>query len=149
MSQPVLKMEGISKRFPGVQALENVSLDVLPGEIHGLLGENGAGKSTLMKILSGVYTKDTGRIVLDGTEIEVNNPHHAQMLGITIIYQELNLMPNLTVAENVFIGREPNTARFVRWRELHQQTRELTTRLGINLSPTTLVRYLSVAEQQM
>lgn len=147
--QPILTMEDISKRFPGVQALNNVHLEVLPGEIHGLLGENGAGKSTLMKILSGVYKKDTGNILLDGRAIEVSNPHHAQTLGITIIYQELNLMPNLTVAENVFIGREPNTATFVKWRSLHRQTRELMQRLGINLSPTALVRNLSVAEQQM
>ncbi|MBI5667796.1 MAG: sugar ABC transporter ATP-binding protein [Chloroflexi bacterium] len=147
--QPILRMEGISKRFPGVQALNNVHLEVLPGEIHGLLGENGAGKSTLMKILSGVYKRETGRIVLDGQDIEVNNPHHAQTLGITIIHQELNLMPNLTVAENVFIGREPNTATFVQWRALHRQTRELMRRLGMNLSPTALVRNLSVAEQQM
>ncbi|SRR5581483_1591968 len=149
MPQPVLKMEGISKSFPGVQALDNVHLEVLPGEIHGLLGENGAGKSTLMKILSGVYQKDSGHIFLDGQEIVVNNPHHAQLLGISIIYQELNLMPNLTVAENVFIGREPNRARFVQWGKLHQQTRELTDRLGIKLSPTATVRNLSVAEQQM
>jgi ABC-type sugar transport system ATPase subunit len=149
MAQPVLKMEGISKSFPGVQALDNVHLEVLPGEIHGLLGENGAGKSTLMKILSGVYQRDSGHIFLDGREIAVNNPHHAQLLGISIIYQELNLMPNLTVAENVFIGREPNRARFVQWGKLHQQTRELIDRLGIHLSPTATVRNLSVAEQQM
>jgi ABC-type sugar transport system ATPase subunit len=149
MPQPVLKMERISKSFPGVQALDNVHLEVLPGEIHGLLGENGAGKSTLMKILSGVYQKDSGHIFLDGQEIAVNNPHHAQLLGISIIYQELNLMPNLTVAENVFIGREPNRAHFVQWGKLHQQTRELTDRLGIQLSPTATVRNLSVAEQQM
>ncbi len=147
--QPILKMEGISKRFPGVQALNDVQLEVMPGEILGLLGENGAGKSTLMKILSGVYRKDTGHILLGGQPIEVNNPHHAQTLGITIIHQELNLMPNLTVAENVFIGREPNTATFVQWRALHRQTRELMERLGINLSPSALVRNLSVAEQQM
>jgi ABC-type sugar transport system ATPase subunit len=94
-------MEGMSKQFPGVRALDNVHIDVRPGEIHGLLGENGAGKSTLMKILSGVYRKDSGRVLLDGHEIDVHNPHHAQTLGITIIYQELNLMPNLSVAENV------------------------------------------------
>src|SRR5260221_4061088 len=138
-------MEGISKSFPGVQALDNVSLEVLPGEIHGLLGENGAGKSTLMKILSGVYTKDTGRIALDGTEIQLHSPHQAQLLGISIIYQELNLMPNLTVAENVFIGREPNRATFVQWKALHNQTQELTDHLRLNLSPTTLVSKLSVA----
>lgn len=147
--QPILKMEGISKRFPGVQALHDVHLEVLPGEIHGLLGENGAGKSTLMKILSGVYRKDSGRVLLRDQEIEVNNPHHAQTLGITIIHQELNLMPNLTVAENVFIGREPNRFSFVQWRKLHEQTRQLTDRLGIHLPPTTPVRNLSVAERQM
>ncbi len=149
MNQPVLKMEGISKRFPGVQALDNVMLSVQPGEIHGLLGENGAGKSTLMKILSGVYSRDSGNIYLDGKAIEPSNPHHAQMLGITIIYQELNLMPNLTVAENVFIGREPNRGRFVRWGALHQQTRDLMNNLGVNVSPGITVRNLSVAEQQM
>src|SRR3954467_9741795 len=84
-ASPVLVMEGISKQFPGVQALDNVSIEVLPGEIHGLLGENGAGKSTLMKILSGVYQKDSGQILLGGKPIEISNPHHAQMLGITII----------------------------------------------------------------
>ena len=149
MTPPVLHMEGIYKRFPGVQALDNVHLEVLPGEIHGLLGENGAGKSTLMKILSGVYTRDAGRILLDGQEINVHNPHHAQTLGISIIYQELNLMPNLTVAENVFIGREPNRFSFVRWADLHRQTQALMDRLGMRLSPATIVRNLSVAEQQM
>jgi len=149
MDQPVLKMEGISKRFPGVQALDNVMLSVQPGEIHGLLGENGAGKSTLMKILSGVYTRDSGHIYLDGKPIEPSNPHHAQMLGITIIYQELNLMPNLTVAENVFIGREPNRGTFVRWGALRQQTRDLMSNLGVNVAPGVTVRNLSVAEQQM
>jgi inositol transport system ATP-binding protein len=147
--QPVLHMMEVSKRFPGVQALKDVSLEVRPGEIHGLLGENGAGKSTLMKILSGVYRKDSGRIVLDGQDIEVHSPHDAQLRGITIIYQELNLMPNLTVAENVFIGREPSRFTFVNWRQLHQQTTELMQRLGIDLSPTTLVSNLSVAAQQM
>jgi len=147
--QPVLQMEQISKRFPGVQALSDVSLDVLPGEIHALLGENGAGKSTLMKILSGVYSREGGRIRLDGRDIEISSPHQAQMLGITIIHQELNLMPNLTVAENVFIGREPNVGTFVKWGALHRQTRELMSRLGIAISPSTVVRNLSVANQQM
>lgn len=148
-SQPVLQMIKVSKRFPGVQALRDVSLEVRPGEIHGLLGENGAGKSTLMKILSGVYRKDSGQIILDGREVDVHNPHDAQLRGITIIYQELNLMPNLTVAENVFIGREPNRFSFVNWRELHKRTSELMGRLGIALSPDSLVGNLSVAAQQM
>lgn len=149
MSEPVLKMESISKEFPGVRALDDVHLSVMPGEVLALLGENGAGKSTLMKILSGVYRRDSGHITLDGQEIEVSSPHHAQQLGITIIYQELNLMPNLSVAENIFIGREPNRFRFVNWGELHRRTRELTDRLGLQVSPTALVRNLSVAEQQM
>ncbi len=148
-AQPILRMEGISKEFPGVLALNNVQLEVLPGEIMGLLGENGAGKSTLMKILSGVYKKDTGRILLEGHDIEVRNPHQAQMLGITIIYQELNLMPNLTVAENVFIGREPNRFSLIKWQQLNEQTHALISHLGIQLSPTTRVANLSVAEQQM
>jgi ribose transport system ATP-binding protein len=102
----LLNMENISKSFPGVKALSNVSFEVSAGEIRGLIGENGAGKSTLMKILSGVYEKDSGELHLNGEPVEIENPHHAQELGITIIYQEFNLMPNLTVAENVFIGRE-------------------------------------------
>ena len=149
MTDPVLRMEGISKAFPGVRALDDVHLEVMPGEILALLGENGAGKSTLMKILSGVYQRDSGRIFLDGKEIEVSNPHHAQSLGITIIYQELNLMPNLSVSENIFVGREPNRFTFVSWGELHRQTRALTDRLGLQVAPSALVRDLSVAEQQM
>ena len=149
MPEAVLKMEAISKEFPGVRALDNVHLEVMPGEIHALLGENGAGKSTLMKILSGVYRRDSGQILLDGQPVEVHNPHHAQSIGITIIHQELNLMPNLSVAENVFIGREPNRYSLVRWGELHRQTRVLTERLGLQVAPSALVRNLSVAEQQM
>jgi ABC-type sugar transport system ATPase subunit len=142
-------MENISKAFPGVQALSQVNLEVRAGEIHGLIGENGAGKSTLMKILSGVYTRDSGTIFLNGQPIEILGPQHAQQLGIAIIYQEFNLMPNLTIAENVFIGREPSRYGFVRWRELYQQTQALMDQLGISLSPTAVVRNLSVAEQQM
>src|SRR5690606_24852679 len=101
----LLWMEDVSKSFPGVQALENVSLHVGAGEILGLIGQNGAGKSTLMKILSGVYMPDSGEILLGGEPIQIHNPHHAQELGISIIYQELNLMPNLSVMENIFVGR--------------------------------------------
>ncbi|MGQ9628254.1 MAG: sugar ABC transporter ATP-binding protein [Anaerolineae bacterium] len=142
-------MVGVSKGFPGVQALDNVDLEVHAREILGLVGENGAGKSTLMKILSGVYEMDSGKLFLEGKEVTITDPHQAQELGITIIYQEFNLMPNLTVAENVFIGREPNTAGFVRWDELQRQTKELTDKLGIDLPPTAVVRSLSVAQQQM
>src|SRR5690242_8254694 len=119
---PMLRVERISKSFPGVLALQDVSLEVHPGEVLGLVGENGAGKSTLMKILSGVYAPDAGEIALAGAPVTLHNPRQAQELGISIIYQEFNLMPNLTVAENVFIGREPNASGFVRWSDLHGQT---------------------------
>ncbi len=145
----LLHVEDASKAFPGVQALQNVDLEVRRGEILGLIGQNGAGKSTLMKILSGVYKIDSGAISYLGSPIEIHNPHHAQQLGISIIYQELNLMPNLTVMENVFVGREPGPPIFFNRRQLEQDTRRLLERLQVNLEPTSVVRTLSVAEQQM
>ena len=145
----LLRMEHISKAFPGVQALDDVSLNVGTGEILGLIGENGAGKSTLMKIVSGVYPADQGQIFLGGQPVQVQNPHHAQQLGLAIIYQEFNLMPNLTVMENIFVGREPGRLAFVDRRRLEKQAQELLNRLGVRLAPTAIVRDLAVAEQQM
>jgi ABC-type sugar transport system ATPase subunit len=145
----LLRMEHISKAFPGVQALDDVSLTVGAGEILGLIGENGAGKSTLMKIVSGVYPADQGQVFLRGQPVQVQNPHHAQQLGLAIIYQEFNLMPNLTVMENIFVGREPGRFAFVDRRRLEKQAQELLDRLGVRLSPTAIVRDLAVAEQQM
>jgi ABC-type sugar transport system ATPase subunit len=147
--EPLLRMEGISKSFPGVKALEEVSLDVYPGECLALVGENGAGKSTLMKILSGVYQPDAGTISLGGETVVLHSPRQAQDLGISIIYQEFNLMPNLTVAENIFVGREPNRSGFVRNREMTDRASELLGQLGVSLQPGEIVRGLSVAEQQM
>jgi inositol transport system ATP-binding protein len=149
MNRLLLKLEGISKRFPGVKALDNVSLEVMPGEIHGLLGENGAGKSTLIKIMSGAYQPDGGTMELDGLDLHLANPHQAQALGIVTIYQEFNLVPSLSIAENVFIGREPGQAGFVDWAALRRETVAITEQLGIHLNPTSVVRNLSVAEQQM
>ena len=145
----LLRMENVSKAFPGVQALDDVSLEVRAGEIFGLVGENGAGKSTLMKILSGVYQMDSGQIFLQGRPTRIHDPHQAQELGISIIYQEFNLMPNLTVMENIFVGREPGPFAFVSYPKLKQQTQELLDRLGVSLPPTATVRDLSVADQQM
>ena len=145
----LLWMENVSKSFPGVQALENVSLYVNAGEVLGLIGQNGAGKSTLMKILSGVYTIDSGELYFGGEPLYIHNPHHAQELGISIIYQELNLMPNLSVMENIFVGREPGPPIFVSRGRLEQQTRAILERMHMHLRPTSLVRSLSVAEQQM
>jgi ribose transport system ATP-binding protein len=145
----LLRMEHVSKAFPGVQALDDVSLSIRTGEILGLIGENGAGKSTLMKIVSGVYPADQGQVYLRGRPVQIQNPHHAQQLGLSIIYQEFNLMPNLTVMENIFVGREPGRFSFVDRRRLQQQAQELLDRLGVSLSPAATVRDLAVAEQQM
>ncbi len=145
----LLRMEHVSKSFPGVQALSDVSLEVGRGEVLGLIGENGAGKSTLMKILSGVYAADKGAITLEGQPAHIHNPHQGQQLGISIIYQEFNLMPNLSVMENIFVGREAGRYGFVSRGQLRKQARVLLDRLGVRLDPDAIVRNLSVAEQQM
>ncbi len=149
MSDPILRVDGISKGFPGVQALKDVHLEVRAGEVLVLVGENGAGKSTLMKILSGIYSRDEGTILFEGREVELTSPLQAQQLGITIIHQEMNLMPDLTVAQNIYIGREPRTAGFLSEGALNRRTAELLQRLGIDLDPRQLVEELTVAKQQM
>jgi inositol transport system ATP-binding protein len=149
MNESFLRMSGISKRFPGVQALDDVNFEVAPAEIHALLGENGAGKSTLLKILSGAQRPDAGQITLAGAAVDFASPHEAQRAGIVTIYQEFTLAPNMTVAENVFIGREPRVGPFVNWRKMAADTRAITERFGIGLKPFAMVRDLSVAEQQM
>jgi inositol transport system ATP-binding protein len=149
MSEPLLRMTGIGKRFPGVQALADVHLEVLPGEVHALLGENGAGKSTLLKILSGAQQPDAGTIEFAGRPAIMATPHEAQRLGIVTIYQEFTLAPNMTIAENVFIGREPGNRIFVDWRKMAAETQAITRRLGLDLKPLSVVRNLNVAEQQM
>ncbi|MFJ8065508.1 sugar ABC transporter ATP-binding protein [Psychrobacillus sp. NPDC096426] len=151
MMEPLLKMENISKSFPGVKALSNVQLDLHYGEVLALVGENGAGKSTLMKILTGIYQKDEGTITLQGNEINVTSPKQAQELGISIIHQELNLMKDLTIAENIFIGREPKGALnlLVNDKQLNKQAKELFEKLNLDLDPKTKVQDLTVAKQQM
>ena len=149
MSDPILKVAGISKGFPGVQALKDVHLEVRAGEVLVLVGENGAGKSTLMKILSGIYMRDAGTITFEGKEVELTSPLQAQQLGVTIIHQELNLMNDLTVAQNIYIGREPTTALLLSERRLNRQAAGLLKRLGIDLDPRQRVGELTVAEQQM
>src|SRR5579871_3611250 len=146
---PILRMTGVSKRFPGVRALEDVHLEVGPSEIHALLGENGAGKSTLLKILSGAHSADAGEIELFGKPVAFASPHDAQRAGIVTIYQEFTLAPDMSIAENVFIGREPGSTLFVSWRRLADETRAITDRIGLRRDPMTLVRDLSVAEQQL
>ncbi|MDJ0335733.1 sugar ABC transporter ATP-binding protein [Salinibacterium sp. G-O1] len=149
MTEPILKVEGISKSFPGVKALDNVHLEVHPGEVLVLVGENGAGKSSLMKILSGIYTKDAGRIFFEGKEVEIASPLHAQHLGVTIIHQEMNLMSDLTVAQNIYIGREPMIGPFLSEAKLNKTASDLLERLNINLNAKQHVGELTVAKQQM
>ena len=151
MSETFLQMSHITKRFPGVLALSNVNFNLRRGEVHALLGENGAGKSTLMKILSGVYQPDEGSIVFEDQNISFINPLSAQNAGVTIIHQEFNLFPDLTVAENIYIGREfckNNHWRLDRSRQ-RQATADILKKLNLNISPDTLVADLTVAQQQM
>jgi ribose transport system ATP-binding protein len=146
----LLHVQGVSKSFPGVKALEDMHLDLPAGEVLALVGENGAGKSTLMKLLSGVYAVDEGEFFLNGEPYEPLSPKHAQELGISIIHQEFNLMPDLTVAQNLFIGREPRASRlFLNERRLNRQAQELIERLHLPLSPKQVVGSLTVAKQQM
>jgi len=151
----ILRMEDISKAFPGVQALDGVDFEVAAGEVVALVGENGAGKSTLMKILCGAYHKDTGRIFLQGQETEIESPYHAQQLGIAIIYQEFNLTPNQSAAANIFIAREPRQSglgrflNFVDWRRMEREAQGHLERVGARVPAAALIRDLSVAQQQM
>jgi ribose transport system ATP-binding protein len=144
-------MEGIDKTFPGVHALNQCQFELRAGEIHALVGENGAGKSTLMKVLAGVYSKDAGRILYKGAEVEIPNPRAAQNLGVSMIHQELNLMPHLTVAQNIFIGREPRQrVRFMLDENaINEETEKLFAMLHLKLNPRTKVADLTVAKQQM
>ncbi len=151
MPSPIITVAGVSKAFPGVRALNDVRFELMPGEVHALMGENGAGKSTLMKILAGVYEKDAGTIVYNGQDVHFTNPRDAQAAGIGIIHQELQLMNHLTVAQNIFIGREPKRAFGLLLDEdkLNRQAAALLEHMGLKLDPRTNVGSLTVAKQQM
>jgi ABC-type sugar transport system ATPase subunit len=146
---PLLEMRGIVKTYPGVQALRGVDLTLQPGEALALLGENGAGKSTLMKVLGGAITPDAGEIRVDGALASFRQPRDAEAAGIAVIYQEFNLVPALTAAENIHLGREQARFGFVARREEHRHTRELFERLGVEIDPGALCRDLTVAQQQL
>ena len=145
-SEVILKIENVNKAFPGVQALSNVSIECRRGTVHGIVGENGAGKSTLMKILSGVYTKDSGKVVFDGVTIEQTTPVESLKKGLSIIYQEFNLVSTLTVGENIFLGR---FAEMKGMRNIHKKARELLDSIGSTISTNSIVEELSAAEKQM
>ena len=149
MAETILRMTGIQKYFPGVHALDNAQLEVREGEVMALVGENGAGKSTLMKVLTGIYPSDGGTIEFFGKQVQIHGPRDAQALGICIVHQELNLMQHLTVAENIYIGREPMKGPFVDKAKQNAMTQELFDKLHLELDPKAVVKTLSVAKQQM
>lgn len=149
MSEPLLTMRGICKYFPGVKALQNVDFTLRAGEIHALMGENGAGKSTLIKVLTGVYPRDAGEIVMEGKSISPTSPLEAQKAKISTVYQEVNLCPNLTVAENIFIGREPKNAGGIAWKTVNRRAHELLLQLDLPIDVTQTLESYSVAIQQM
>ena len=147
---PILEMKGITKRFPGVLALDHVDLTVYPGQVLALVGENGAGKSTLMKVLSGVHQMDEGEILMEGKPVKIENPLASQLMGISIIYQELSVLDNMNIAENIFLGREKRSGRvFVDKKQMHAEARKLLDEVGLDVDTHTMAGELSTAQKQM
>ena len=150
MAERLLRMSGISKSFPGVRALDRVDLDLNASEVHALAGENGAGKSTLMKILAGVYRADEGEIWLRGEKVTGTGPRAMIDAGVSVIYQELNLVPYLSVAENIFLGREPRRlGGFIDWKRMWAEVKRLLEPFGLSLDPRVRVNTLGPAYQQV
>ncbi len=148
-SDVIVHIKGLSKSFPGVKALSNVDLDLRRGEIHGLMGENGAGKSTLIKVLTGLYNKDAGEIIFDGKPFELNSPEDAPRFGLSTVYQEINLIPALSVAENIYIGREPTRLGCIDWRAITSRAKTAIKKLDLDIDVTLPVSSFSVAIQQL
>ena len=146
---PFLEMRGITKQFPGVLALDKVSLSIYPGKVLALVGENGAGKSTLMKVLSGVHKMDAGEILLNGKPVTIGNPLASRQMGISIIYQELSVLNNMDIAENIFVGRERKKNGMVDKKAQHEEARRLLARVGLSIDTHTRVGKLSTAQKQM
>ena len=150
MAELLLQMKNIHKKFPGVYALKNVDFDLKSGEVHALLGENGAGKSTLIKVLGGIYRAEEGKIVIQGKETLINSVADARETGISIIHQEIMLVPNMTIAENIFMGREPTTrSGGVNYRRMNTEAQALIDGFGMNIDASRKVATLSIAQQQM
>ena len=149
MPKVLVEMKNIMKTFPGVKALDNAELTLYEGEVLGLLGENGAGKSTLMNVLGGIYKPDEGEIKVDGQEVKIENVTAAQNLGIAFIHQEIALVPYLSVAENIFLGRERMTAGMVDKKKMYEEAKQWLDMVGLDVNPATLVCYLSIGKQQM
>lgn len=149
MSEYILETQVITKSFPGVLALDQVSFRVKKGEVHALVGENGAGKSTLMKVLSGVIKKDSGKLFVDGKEQSFRDVMESEAAGVAIVHQELNIVKNLTVCENIFLGHENRKAGIIHWGSQYQRTKELMELVGLDVNPNTLASQLSPGQQQM
>ncbi|MFQ9511640.1 MAG: sugar ABC transporter ATP-binding protein, partial [Lachnospiraceae bacterium] len=149
MDKVLISMSGIDKAFSGVPALKKAKLELVAGEVHALMGENGAGKSTLMKILTGIYSKDAGTIQYQGKEVEFKNPKEAQNVGIVIVHQELNMMNHLTVAQNLFIGREKMEGIFINDNKMNVEAAKLFEKLNIEIDPKSIMGTLTVGKQQM
>ncbi|MDD2959762.1 MAG: sugar ABC transporter ATP-binding protein [Lachnospiraceae bacterium] len=148
-AENILELKKINKSFPGVKALSDVDLELRKGEVLALVGENGAGKSTLMKILSGAYKKDSGSIIFDGQEVDIQSPIHSEELGIAIIYQELNLIQRVSVAENIYLGRYPKKNGIVQWQKMYSDSEKLIRELGLDINVKSMLRELSLAQQQL
>lgn len=149
MDKYALQMKKITKTFPGVKALDGVSIEIFSGEIHGLIGENGAGKSTLMKVLMGIYKADEGEILIKGTTVKIGNPSEAIHLGIGMVPQELNLNPYVSAAENIFLGNEMKTGGRINWKKMNEEAARVMLSVGLDINPTTMVNRLSSAQQQL
>ena len=148
-AEPILSMKGITKVFPGVKALSGVDFRLFKGEVHAIMGQNGAGKSTLVKVLTGVHAQESGEILLEGKPIHPDSPLAAQRLGISTVYQEVNLCPNLSVAENIFAGRQPTRAGMIDWRRMATRSDELLKRLNVSVDVTRTLSSYSIAIQQL
>ena len=149
MGDVILTMKGIHKSFPGVHALKGVDLEIRKGEVLALMGENGAGKSTLMKVLTGIYSKDEGTITYEGRDVEITTPKQAQDMGISIVHQELNMMQHLTVAQNIFIGRESQKGMFIDDKKMNEEAKRLFKLLNVDIEPDEIMGNLTVGKQQM
>lgn len=145
----VIKFKGVSKSFADVSVLKNIDLTINRGEVHALMGENGAGKSTLMKILAGIYQPTVGEILFKGKDLKISNPRDALLKGISMIHQELSAVKDLTIAENIFLGREPSKFGFIDYKEMITKTKEILKSIGVNLNPKTKMRDLKVSDMQM
>src|SRR5215216_1297031 len=145
----VLRMEGITKEFNGIPALSGVDLELARGEVHALVGENGAGKSTLIKIMTGAYSRDAGTITLEGKQVDLHSPEDAQALGVVAVYQEVNLLAFRTVAENIYLGREPRRWGLIDWKRMNGDAARLLERLGLDIDPRATLGTLNIALRQM